>query len=504
MKHPFKFSFRWSMFLICSMLIFQSCTEDELPADDDADGIENEMDNCPRFANPDQADADGDGIGDACEADTDRDGVIDDHDNCPTMVNPDQADGNEDGIGDVCEGDQDEDGVIDYEDNCPTTPNPDQADSNEDGIGDACDGDDDEDGVVNYLDNCPDTPNEDQADFDGDGIGDVCDETTIIEDQTNIQESLDETFNCIRKLKNGDGLETVLEDMMGFSAGEFATETWAAALTENLGSVLMPDEEAETIRIVMSDIGGVYNFQKSDSTWTKASTSSSSVELNFSTTETGSKNASIILDNYQDQKFETADTLYYLPTSADLSFVVDGSEVIGLGINDIVYGTGDVPIPTKVDVEIFIHPTTFHVVLESASDTDYSVDLDMSNEEGCGYGVAVDVKLAHNDFGNITEEDITYLQGEIRLGALSIATASDLSPLLALTDPTEAQINELVDLDILINGFKVADVEYSEADDILYLIYKDETKENAFDYFEDFVFDIIGLIETYTGTLGGA
>ena len=74
--------------------------------DVDGDGVNDDVDNCPDVANADQADADADGIGDACEADSDGDGVIDDVDNCPTIANADQADADADGTGDVCDDDQ--------------------------------------------------------------------------------------------------------------------------------------------------------------------------------------------------------------------------------------------------------------------------------------------------------------------------------------------------------------------------------------------------------------
>ena len=57
--------------------------------------------------------------------DTDGDTVHDIDDDCPRLANPGQADRDHDGRGDAC-------------DNCPDTPNPGQEDTDGNGTGDAC------------------------------------------------------------------------------------------------------------------------------------------------------------------------------------------------------------------------------------------------------------------------------------------------------------------------------------------------------------------------------
>lgn len=147
--------------------------------DGDGDDICSTFDNCPDVFNPDQADTDGDGPGDACDPcpldptdDEDNDGVCFGADNCPFLTNPDQADQDGDRVGDLC-------------DNCPGAANPDQLDTDGDGWADACDIcpldsdplqlDMDGDLAGDGCDNCLLTINPAQTDTDLDGVGDACD-----------------------------------------------------------------------------------------------------------------------------------------------------------------------------------------------------------------------------------------------------------------------------------------------------------------------------------------
>ena len=141
--------------------------------DQDLDGFENSQDNCPEVSNPNQADTDGDGVGDDCDSDLDGDGVDNDNDLYPNDSN-ESADNDGDNIGDNADADDDNDGLNDTDDAFPLDPS-ETLDTDGDGIGNNADADDDGDGIDDTIDNCQFVANPDQADADGDGVGTACD-----------------------------------------------------------------------------------------------------------------------------------------------------------------------------------------------------------------------------------------------------------------------------------------------------------------------------------------
>jgi len=106
--------------------------------DDDNDTVLDIDDNCPLVANPMQESPEQLG-NPLCDLDSDMDNITDSKDNCPQVANADQADYDGDKIGDSCDPDIDDDGVLNLADNCPKLVNVDQSDIDRDGKGDSCD-----------------------------------------------------------------------------------------------------------------------------------------------------------------------------------------------------------------------------------------------------------------------------------------------------------------------------------------------------------------------------
>jgi hypothetical protein len=96
-----------------------------LPGDRDGDGVPDAGDNCPDDPNPEQADLDRDGAGDACDATVDGDLIPEPLDLCPDRDSRGAPDEDGDTITDAC-------------DACPLDADATQPNADLDRLGDAC------------------------------------------------------------------------------------------------------------------------------------------------------------------------------------------------------------------------------------------------------------------------------------------------------------------------------------------------------------------------------
>jgi OmpA-OmpF porin, OOP family len=115
-------------------------------ADQDGDGIPDNVDRCPRVAEDKDGFEDEDGCPDP---DNDKDGIPDTADKCPNE--PEDKDGFEDEDG-CPDPDNDKDGIPDTADKCPNEPEDKDGFEDEDGCPDP---DNDKDGILDAADKCP-------------------------------------------------------------------------------------------------------------------------------------------------------------------------------------------------------------------------------------------------------------------------------------------------------------------------------------------------------------
>ncbi len=239
-------------------------TPDPVVVDTDADddGIQDESDNCVNVANLNQADADGDGQGDACDGDRDGDGVANGSDNCADARNADQANLDGDGEGDACDGDRDGDGVANGSDNCADAANANQANLDGDGLGDVCDPDIDGDNVANGSDNCPLVSNALQEDNDGDGFGRACDSNDFAPVLGSTAQNADgiegSTLGSDGSFTDGDGnnsLTLTADNTEGaFRDNGDGTWSWSLATTDDVagGTITVTAYDDEHTRVTDS------------------------------------------------------------------------------------------------------------------------------------------------------------------------------------------------------------------------------------------------------------
>ncbi len=338
----------------------------------------------------------------------------------------------------------------------------------------------------------------DEDDDDDDNI----DVTEVAEDKENIASSFDDILGGIAALKDGDAVTAII-NFTNIQDGEILNEEWIENIIEELDIYIDYDYIEDNLRFNFYNYVGTYTWNFTTETWSKNNSPSDKIILEFPSEKNNSTNNAILtLNSYNDQSVTFDGEQYWLPTSLQMDLKVDNAEILNLTVNNVSYYNGDFSIPTDIDIDLTIVPYNFSIKANRESSTKFHFDVEYDNNGSDNFSFVADVTLAHSDYENIDfEEDITYATGEIKYDNLSFPFECDIESLMAFDDPTESQINSLINVDVFFNSIKIGDLEYQDnsGDIEIFIIYKDGSSENTDRYYKDFLEELEAMLILYTG-----
>ena len=334
--------------------------------------------------------------------------------------------------------------------------------------------------------------------------GGDCDdcETTVEDDKANIQQTFDNLFDCTSDFKDSRAVTVLFRNFLNLSDGEVINEDWIEDLTDDLEEVIDFDHVEDNSRFDLAYHAGTHIYDAANETWLKTNNVTDKMIFQFpSEPSLSTNNAELVIDSYSDQAVTIDFETNFLPSAMHAYMEVDGTNAFEITVSNVTYAdNANYQLPVEVSAQLFMDPMMMDIELTRVSTTEYEMDMSFSDGNICDIGVAAQFELTDDDFENFSEESIAKVDVQVNIGELSVRTLGDVAALFKLDDdPTEAQINSFLDLDVFFQDLKIADLEYDEAEENFVLFYKDASSESAANYIDSFLEEIEALIVEFTG-----
>lgn len=325
-------------------------------------------------------------------------------------------------------------------------------------------------------------------------------ETTIAQDQQNIQASFDDGIACTAEMKNGKMVTSLMREFLDLADGEVLNDEWIDQIFTNFDNVVNVEAIDDNNRFDLSFYEGTYTFNHADFSWSKSNLNNKVVIEFPSSPIKNNNNAKITVENYSDTNVTIEQENLWLPKQVDIKIEADGEEIIRVDLNNVEYANNaDFEIPIAVDLNVYMNPFNMSLKVDRTTATDFEVDMAMASSS-CTMSARATVELNDSDFENLNEDSFKEITIELGLNDLKVQTLTGLADLIKLDDPTENQINSVLDLDVLFNNMKIADLKFDDEAESLILVYKDGiTEEDSQIYYQPFVDQFEALIQEFTG-----
>lgn len=328
-------------------------------------------------------------------------------------------------------------------------------------------------------------------------------DTTVEEDIANIDASLDAMLGGIAALESGN-LSDALKAFLDPSGGDYENAEWAENVIDGLDAVISFDEVEDNRAFDFAANRGVYVWDATTESWSPAGTSNNIV-LRFPTSPTASaNNAELTLSAYDDASVTIDGEPYRLPTRVEAALTVDGDRVFAFNLRDVRYDSGNnIPVPTDFSLDIFTAPHTHTFTYSRNSSTNFDFGFTLRDGNGIRVtGIELGVTLAHDDYDELEVEDIEDVTAVLYASEnLRIDFSGDIGALATLDDPSETQVNSLLNAEVFFGTQKIGDLEYDDATEDVFIVYKDGESESTDRYYDSFLDRLEAIWVDYTGDL---
>jgi hypothetical protein len=363
--------------------------------------------------------------------------------------------------------------------------------------------------------------------------------TTVEEDKANIRASFTRTKDLIENFKKGsfysftekfvDYHEEHYEDVYYYYVGEgygdysynrstgeyeYTPETGEYALGSNdyydgaiseftemlgekLGDVIDYDEEENENRFNFARLAGKYTWNSGSERWDV--TSHNAILLSFPSSESKTANdCEAAFTAYEDKRCDIEGDIIYLPTKANIYLKKDNETLFSTNLSASYSEYG---IPAKVTVNVYAKPLNVDVAFTQESATKLKADVNIENETVAENNLIIgcEATLAGNGITKYSDLDdikLNVLKLTLRQHELSIVGTVDFKTLDGKRLTAE-NINECINFDVFYKTQKVGTLKVVDLDEdrYLYIVYKDDTKENTSIYYDSFITDIETILK---------
>lgn len=309
-------------------------------------------------------------------------------------------------------------------------------------------------------------------------------ETTVEEDKENVEKLFDDIVVQAEDFKNGCGLRSI-DNFYNLENGTARNQTWVDDITRALDAALDYDYIDQTRQFDFNRHAGTYQWN--GTSFTKSASPSDKVIVEApARMGQPSNNAVATVSSYTQQSTTFDGTTYWLPNTTSLNVKVDNSDCMGLELEKAVYDNGTFMMPIDAKMNINLSPFDFEVATNRTTGNTYNMSMKALNAGNEKFGIEAEMTFADSDFSDFTGEDVERAVGKITYGDFTLPFDVNIKALGDLINPSQTQINQMVQVSVEYQGKKIADLEFQDAStQTIIIIYKDGSREDLYSEYEE-------------------